>query len=730
MQAHSMAQGRFKLKHVSMLVALALPALVYAQDEKTADATLPEVVVQTQTLGATTEGTGSYTTGKTGTALPLSTSPRDTPQSVSVITQQVIQDQALHDVKDVVNNAVGVSSHTYETNRATFTSRGFDIDNLQIDGVPTTWDQSWSSGEIFSSLAIYDRVEIVRGATGLMTGAGNPSAAINLIRKRATSNDLTGTAEIGIGSWNQRRAMADLSTAVNAAGTLRMRVVGEQSDGDSWVQNLSNKKQTLYATLEADLAPSTQLDIGISDQNNKSKGPMWGGLPVWYSDGSRTNWDISKTSAASWTRWNTDYENVFANLEHRFDNGWKAKISFSQGNRTADSYLLYLYGSPDRLTGLGLSSWPGSYYVTTRQDDYGAHFSGPVQLGGRTHELAFGYTYSEQKFNAQSRTASTFPSVGNFNTWDGSFPEPSWGPLSFYETATTKQEALYAAARFNLADPLKVILGSRLTNYTKTDQNTSTTSNIDKNNILTPYVGVVFDLNQTYSLYGSYTDIFQPQNLMDTSGKMLAPITGKSSEVGIKGEYFGGRLNSALSFFDILQKNKGVSLGTFDPDGAGPLPVATYYAAADGITSKGFEFELSGELSPGWNLTGGYTQFRATNADGTAASTIYPNKEFRLFTTYRLPGAWNALTLGGGVNWQAATYTYATNPATGANEKIEQSAYSLFNLTARYDFSKQLSAQLNINNVFNKKYFALFDAYDQLTYGEPRNAMLNLRYKF
>ncbi len=174
---------------------MALPALALAQ-QSGGDTTLQTITVEALAQSNVTEGTNSYISGSANTATSLSLSPRETPQSVSVVTQQRIEDQNFSTISDVVNNTTGVSVTQYETNRAQFTSRGFDINTLMIDGVPTTWDQPWSSGEIFTSLAPYDHVEIVRGATGLTTGAGDPSGAINLVRKRADATEFQGNVEL------------------------------------------------------------------------------------------------------------------------------------------------------------------------------------------------------------------------------------------------------------------------------------------------------------------------------------------------------------------------------------------------------------------------------------------------------------------------------------------------------------------------------------------------------
>jgi outer membrane receptor for ferric coprogen and ferric-rhodotorulic acid len=715
-----------KIKRMAVLVGLALPLLAQAQTEEQNPSVLPQVQVSAQKLSDT-----AYTAAKAKAGTPLDMALRDTPQSVTVVTQQRIEDQGLQTVTDVVNNVVGISVNQYETNRAGFTARGFDIDNLQIDGVPTTWEQSWSSGEVASSLALYERVEVVRGATGLMTGAGNPSAAINLVRKRATSKELTGSAEIGIGNWNARRAQADVSTALTKDGSIRARVVGEYTDADSWVDLLSNKSKTIYVTVEADLTPSTVLDVGFSRQENNVKGPMWGGLSYWYTNGNQTNWDVSKTAAAGWTRWDNSYNNGFANLQHSFDNGWKLEASVTRGDRRGDSQLLYLYGYADASTGVGLFPFAGAYLTRTKQTNANLQVSGPFQLLGRKHEAAFGYMVAKADFTSDRRPEGALADLGNYNNWNGAaYPEPTWGAATFYEQSVTRQDAVYGVARFSLADPLKLIVGSRVTNYKKTGQVIGSDAYQVKNDHeVTPYAGLVYDINDTYSAYASYTSIFQPQNYKDFSGQTLDPVRGKAAETGIKGEFLDGRVYASLALFRIKQDNLGQEAGTVSHDGG--LPEA-YYVGTDGATSRGVELELNGELSRGWNASAGYSIFRAKDATGADFNSIYPRKLFRVFTTYNLPGQLSALTVGGGVNYEGRTYTVDPGaPGFASNGGvIEQDGFTQVNLMARYDINRRLSAQLNVNNVTDKTHFGMFAAYGAITYAAPRTTSLSLKYKF
>jgi outer membrane receptor for ferric coprogen and ferric-rhodotorulic acid len=707
-------------------VVAALP--VYAQQAKAEEAvTLDAVSIigeADMALDDVTEGTQSYTTGSASTATPLKMSLRETPQSVSVVTQQRMQDQDLQTIADVVNNTTGVSLNRYETSRGQINARGFELNSLMIDGVPTIWEQPWSSGEIFGSLAMYDRVEVVRGANGLMTGAGDPSASLNMVRKRANSRELTGSVELSAGTWDTYGTLGDVSMALNEAGTVRARLVGETNQGDSWIDMHSNERQSYYGTMDIDLSDDTTLWFGLSRQENKTDSPMWGALPVWYADGGRTHWSRSKTTSADWSKWDSSYQTYFVNLDHTFANDWQVNLSYNRGERKADSSLLYLSGHPGRGGSSGMSSFPATYKTETTQDDYSIRFSGPFSLLGRDHDLAFGYIYSEQDFDADQVPALTgMGGITNFDDYHGDFPEPVWGARTDYGSSELDQRGVYAATRLNVTDDLKVILGARQTTYEKNGEESGTESRL-KDREVTPYAGVVYDLTESLSAYASYTNIFLPQARRDASGQQLDPIIGDSSELGLKGEWFDGRLNASAAVFDIKQNNLGVATGERFPG-----TFENIYEAAD-VESKGFELEVSGELTPGWNLSAGYTQFRVEDEDGHNANTVYPTKLLRTFTTYRVPGIFNdKLTIGGGVNWQDAIHTYAANPA-GNREKIEQDSYALVNLMARYEITENLSAQLNANNVTDEKYYDIFDAYAAVTYGAPRSFTASAKYSF
>lgn len=665
----------------------------------------------------TTEGSGSYTTPATAAATGLSLSLRDTPQSVSVLTRQQIEDQGLLSLNDAMRSVTGIHVVSSDSDRSDFYSRGFYVDNLQYDGVPTSIGLSFY-GESGNDTTIYDRVEVVRGATGLLTGAGNPSASINMVRKHANSKVFTGSASASVGSWNHHRGTVDLSMPLTQDGRIRARVAGMAEERDSHVDLYHARKQVFYGVIDADLTPDTTLSVGADYQANRPTGSTWGGLPLVFTNGMPADWSTSKTTAANWTRWNSTNKSIFANLQHRFGNDWKLKANFVHRDSAYDAKLLYLMRQPDITTGLGMAALPNYSEYSFQQNSADLQVTGGWELGGRRHEAVVGLTSSRaREHKAGHARTSPLQDVGNYYQWDGSYAEPTWGPLTTSSLDHTRQDALYGALRLSLADPVKLIVGGRQSSW-----KVRSLSEVRDHNVFIPYAGLVLDLSEGFSAYASYTDIFQPQNYRDRGGSYLDPVAGKSFEIGIKGEHLNGRLNSSLSVFRIQQDN----VAQLDEGQVVPGTTDFAYYGAKGVTSKGFEAQVSGELATGWNLSAGIAHTVARDAQGLSINAWAPKTQAQLFTSYRLPGGWNQLTVGGGLQWQSRTR--ASVFVAGNDLVFEQKSFATASLMARYAFSPRLSLQLNLNNLFNKKYYVNIDGQGQ--FGTPRQAMAVLNYKW
>ncbi len=714
----------FRRRPLAMLLAAmcagSLPALA-------ADVTTPpdeekslSAVTVTATNDSTvpSERTGLYTTTSSRSSTGLDLSLRETPNTVSVITRSQLDDFRLNSANEALSAASGIVVERPETDRSYYSARGFDVTNFQFDGIGVPFVYDIVNGDI--DTAIYDRIEVVYGANGLMTPTGFPSATVNFIRKRPTAS-LAAAASLSGGSWDRYRLDADVSGPLIESGRVRGRMVFAKEDANSYLDRYQQDKTVLYGIVEADVTDTTQLAVGFAQQTNKPTSPLWGALPLFHTDGSRTNFDVSTSTAASWARWDSTTRSTFVELTQQINEDWQAKAVYTNRQFTNDSTLFYVFGTPDRNTGLGLYSYPSQYDMTNKQNMFDLYANGHFTLGGRRHDLTFGANWARSTLNDESRYGQGIgTALPPLQDWRGEYPMPTFDAATDGSNFTDKRLSAYAATRLNLADPFKAILGFRATKvevngYSYGEERYSNTDNVS------PYVGAIYDLNDQFSVYGSYTNLFNPQYQLDISGAPLQPVTGNSKEIGLKSDWFGKKLNTSLAYFWTEQKNVAQSAGY----------TANFRAYYEGIDAKsdGFQLDAGGAITENWQINLNYTQFTLTDPQGNDVKTYTPRKLFRLATVYRLPFI-EALKVGANISWQDDIYRNDVyDYVTGATTEIRQSAYTLVNLMARYDIDRNLSVSANLNNVTDEKYLTSL-MWSQAYYGAPRNFMVSLNWKY
>ena len=687
---------------------------------------LQSTQVMANQLGTITEGSGSYTPGTIATATRLVLSPHETPQSITVITRQHMDDFGLNSIDDVMRHTPGITVSTFDSERTNYYARGFSVENFQYDGIPTLRNSAYSSGQTLSDMAIYDRVEILKGATGLLTGAGAPGATINLIRKKPT-RDFKASVELGAGSWDNYRTQVDVSGPLTDSGNVRGRAVAAYQDKHSFMDRYERKTGVYFGTLEADLSDDTLLTVGFDYQNNDPHASGWSGSrPLFDRNGDRIDVKRSYNNGANWSRWEQTTQSVFSTLEHSFANGWVGKAQLTHQVNSYDAPLGSVMDGPFPATGLS-SVYANKFTGTTRTDAADAYFSGPFSLAGREHELVIGASASSAHWKGKDYGNPTFVNgnkVIDFWNYNGVIPEPDWGAPTQINDTTTRQTASYFTARFNLTDELNLLLGSRIANYKLTgDYHSSETGKV------VPYVGVTYDLNDTFTAYASYTDIFMPQTYnRDRENKVLQPDEGKNYEVGIKGEFYGGRLNTSLAYFEVHEDNRAEPDAEYNADPTNPSIL--YASIGTKAKTKGFEAEVSGELAPGWQAQAGYTHKIIRDHQGEKISTWEPQDQLSAYTTYKFQGPLDRLTIGGGARWQNRSWQNIYNRTKAQYQDFSQEAYWLVDVMARYQVTDNLSATLNVNNLFDKYYYTNIGFYNTAYYGDPRNVMLNTRWDF
>ncbi|MDR0193120.1 TonB-dependent siderophore receptor [Pseudomonas yamanorum] len=680
--------------------------------------------VSANQLGNVTEGTDSYTPGSIATATRLVLTPKETPQSVTVVTRKHMDDFGLNNVDDVMRHTPGITVSAFDTDRTNYYARGFSINNFQYDGIPSTArNVAYSAGNTLSDMAIYDRVEVLKGATGLLTGAGSLGATINLVRKKPTA-DFQGHASLGAGSWDNYRSELDVSGPMTESGNVRGRAVAAYQDKRSFMDRYSRKSPVYYGIMEFDLSPDTMLTVGGDYQDSLPTASSWSGsFPLINANGDRNSVKRSFNNAANWSSWEQYTRTAFAMLEHDLGNGWVTKLQLDHKINGYHALMGSIQGDEPRADGTAKIT-SGKYTGETVSDSADLYASGPFSLGGREHELVLGGSIGISDWNGKGYWNLT-PNMVDFNNWHGHATQPDWGAPQQYTDDTIRQTGAYMTTRLNLADDLKLLLGGRVVNYHLTGNNPS----YRETGRFVPYVGVVYDLDDTYSVYASYTDIFMPQENYnrDRQNQLLEPDEGQNYELGMKADFFDGRLNASAAYFEIHENNRAVS--DDDYNNLKPTPQNYAYKGTKAVT-KGYELEVSGELSPGWQVQAGYTHKVVRDDQDQKISTFEPEDQVKLYTTYKLKGDLDKLTVGGGVRWQSVGWQDIYNTPHGGYEEFSQEAYWLVDLMTRYQITKNVSATLNVNNIFDKSYYTNIGFYNSAAYGEPRNFMVTTRWDF
>ncbi len=722
------------------------------KENKADEATLPIITVTaSKNNNVTTENSGSYKAASSRSASKLNLSLKETPQSISIITRDQIEQRGLTIIDDILAATPGVTVIKNDSERSAYYSRGFAISNQQIDGLPIG-DNSPRVDSFF-----FDRIEVIKGASGLTGSTGNPSATINMIRKRPTK-DFSGNTAITFGTWNNTRVEADVSIPLTSDGIIRSRVMAAHTDKESYMDYYRLESTAAMAIVEADITPNTTAAIGFQYQENNPQGSTWGAVPYWNQNGSLANLPQNFSLANTWNTIEQRDKTVFADIQHTFDNEWLLKAAAS--HTLSSSFWLMSYGGsgfPDQNTGKGIGLWSTVYPTSeSKKTNLDLYATGPFSLLGRKHDLIIGASGYERSSDSPSGTlygdigsqvtctqtkngvTTVTNNIGNtcvindYRNWNGgATTKPTYTVTPSTSDATQQNYGAYTTVRLNITDPLKVIAGARYSEY-KASNGKYKDVKVDH---ITPYFGILYDINDMVTAYASYTDMFQPSTAKDRNNSYLDPETGVSYEAGIKAELLDGQLlTSAAAFWSTkenlaVEDTAAIAAGIKTDAGGNPM-----IASGQGLKIEGFELEAIGLIRDGWNISSGYTYVNSISSLKSSPATNIPQNQFKLFTNYTLPAdLWKGserLTIGGGFNWQSDIFRSWGGAPANTDGKVRQDSYFLASASASYKLNQYLTAAVNVNNLFDEKYYQNVGFYNGVYWGEPRNVTFTLRTKF
>ncbi|AOT07062.1 TonB-dependent siderophore receptor [Pseudoalteromonas luteoviolacea] len=670
----------------------------------------------------------------------LDLSVKETPQSISVLDANFIEYYGLDDIEDVLNNSAGVYRYKYGTSDDTlFSSRGFYVNEYVKDGMPA----GFSRGQEFRlDSAVYDSVEVLRGAAGLMAGAGEPSATVNLISKKPTRERLLNvSAELG--SFNHKRAELDASSALTEDGKYAARVVLVFEDSDTYVDREDIQKQVIYTQFHGYFGAQEQTEAALTLHHQKldHNGVHWG-VPIFNTDGSRTDLPKSTNLASPNAFQNREHTGYTFKLSHQLNLDWQLNGAIYHGTNDLDSIFTYFAFAPDPQTGKGLFGIDSLFADEGEVTTITASAIGRIELLGREHQINITYLNNETEYTNVTYEKETPEGRRAFHPIDSIFNEnparginaPNMNQKIMDRMEAVDEETLALSTNIDVHDQVNVIAGIKFykfkqhnKNYTSWQGHSASSSSDDGDS---KYLGLVYSPTDTLNIYASYTDTYKPQpGLVDINLDPIEAITGQNIELGLKLALFDDKFNINIAAFDTLLKNVAEAI----PEYANSNPIR--YRQVDGANSTGFELEIAGDITENWQLNASYSEFSLEDQQGEDVNKEAPRKLLKLNTSYQ----YNDWRAGIGLQWNDDTTVNVLAPRgvdlgipagtrRGSLADTKQGE-TLISAHLGYQVTEQLDVKVHVRNLLDESYYDTYGFVPKKA-GSPRTWVINANYKF
>ena len=647
--------------------------------------------------------------------------PREIPSSVSVITAERIEDQNLITVADALSNVTGITVVPNDGTQSQYRSRGYVL-TVMNDGVPA---YNALSGSQQLDLIVYDRLEVLRGPSGVLQGSGDPGGTLNLVTKKP-HDKLGFTGSVSAGRWNNYRATADLTGPLIADGSVRGRVAAAWQDRDTFVDRNANRRTVGYGTIDWDVASTTTLSVSAIAQRDRVSVP-YSGLPAAES-GAQLDVSRSTSDSPPWAHSRWDIDDFAVSLDHHFASRWQLRARVSRRNQDLlfhDAYTISSVRASDYTAPFARRKYEYDFERTAAD----LFLTGPVDLFGRSHTLLIGYNYDSldtqfrgvEQSTAEVAVRAPFDHTELVPIIDAAYDRGGHTEM--------RQRGLYAQAHVSILDALTLHAGARLSHFETRSHSVAPGTpspwrqGDGVNAEVTPFAGLVYDVNSFLTLYGSYASIFLPQStLLDAAGNSLEPRVGGQFELGTKAAFLENRLNASLARFEIRDRNRALA----NPAAPG------FFTAAGKVESKGWETELFGTVANVLDIQAGYARLDTlyVNAQPSRIGLVFdsfePRHTWRLWGVRRFdPVAGSHWSLGLGLTGQSKLPSDAT-----PTEPRVQGGFTIVSAMLAWRRDERLTLDFNATNLFDKTYYARIGGVNIYnTFGEPRSYSLTARYR-
>ncbi|WP_018001070.1 TonB-dependent siderophore receptor [Paracoccus sp. N5] len=683
-------------------LCLSLPAL--AQEAAAPEAITLDTITLTATTDTSVQAEG-YVSPYSQAATKSDTPVAEMQQSVSVVTTQQIKDQGAQNLGQALGYTAGVHAEPFGKDPRFDTPyvRGFKAEHAQyVNGLR----QGRYFGAIKQELYGMQQIEVLRGPSSSLYGAGSPLGVINMVQKRAQAYDM---AEAGIGydSNHSTQLFFDVNRA--ASDTLAWRITGIGRDDSTQIEDLTNKGGYLAGALRWTPDDATTIDFLATYTNDAPMPPT--GVPFALT-GTGHDEDLREiyTGQKDWDDSDRKSYSFGVEFSHEFDSGWTLSQGFRYESLDWNYRTTYATGVTGPTTfGRGSSEQledSDTIALDTR-------LSGEVTTGQMTHRLLFGADM--RKYDAHE--SSQFFTAADIDWADPDYyvdartpyAPPNAGP------SLLRQAGIYAQDEIEYGN-WRGSLGLRYDWVKQTGERYGSVSEYKENKV-TGRAGLGYLMANGVMPYVSYSTSFDPQAGLDIDDNVLRPTEGKQWEAGVKyqPQSFDGLIS--LAVYDLRQTNVNRTVDLPDGPGSGIRQIGE-------VHSRGIELEATAELAEGWKLRGGYA-YNKTEQKAPATDPL--NGKELADAPRHLASLWldrdfgNGLRLGGGVRYIGSRFIDATNSA-----KLD--SVTLVDLGGSYTY-RNVEGSLNITNLTDEVYVGAC-GFSYCSYGEGRTIQARLTYKW
>lgn len=670
---------------------------------------------------STTHDTVVVTSQMQSGATKLETPDIETPQAVSIVTRQQYEEQGATSVRQTVSYTPGVYSNQIgASNRFDYiVLRGFSdgsLDNVYLDGLKLMGDTNSHSSLVIDPWFL-DSVEVVRGPASVLYGRSSPGGIVAL-NSRKPSFDPGGEVKLFAGNNNQRGAAFDVTGPVDDNDRVAVRLTGMTRYADSQFDHLKEQRYAIAPSLTWRITDQTRLEL-MAYLHRDPEGGSHSGLPYEGTVTPHAGRKISNTffeGEDDYDKYDRRENMVGYNIEHAFDSGWSVRQKLRYLHTKVNLNQVYAAGwLNDTELNRGYSGSDESLSAITLDNQ----IDGSVDTGIINHRLLFGVDYQRRSNNVTASYGS-FPAIDAFNPIYGADPLS----ISVYsrEKHKLEQTGIYLQDQMSL-DRWRLTLGGRhdqvkITNVNKINDTRDT---LDQDHF-SSRAALMYLFDSGFAPYVSYSTAFTPTSFTDEYGKILQPMKGKQWEAGLKFQPEGSQTMYSASVYRINQKNIATKVEPTDP-----------YRSIGEIESEGVELEAVGQLTDNLRLQAAYTyndiRYKKSSAEEQGKRAVYaPRNQASAWLSYDVKtGLFNGLTVGSGVRYVNGITSDRQNTHT-------LPSYTLVDLAVGYDLGnvglKGMSAQLNVNNLTDKRYVAACNSLSYCYFGAERSVVGSVSWAF